>query len=314
VRSKYLFRGEEEFFSHQAIAKLKAAVIPVGFEDFAVEYFYPGEGDLAQFLSQLRAIPFGGGSRLGIVWGVKQLKEADQALLMEYLTAPSPTAVLVIQTEPDLNKKKFAELARHTTVIDFPSLKGEELFNYLRALGREKGLGFDKAALERLVELVGEDIAELASELEKLSLLLGDSRLVTVELVDSITAGSRYYNPWALSQAIGERNRTKALKVLHNLLDAKTPPQKLLRPVVRELFSLLKLKGLGALSSDELAQRLGSSPGAIYYLKRRAASWKPDELASALKALNQIDLDTKKGKGEFEPLFESFILRFATQA
>lgn len=314
VRPTYLFKGEEEFLIHKAIDGLKLQVLEKGLEEMRLQQFYPGEGRLSQFLVMLRSTPLGGGRWLGIVYNLKQLTPPEQERLIGYLRAPSPVAVLILQAEPDLPSPFLKELSQLTTVVEFLPLKGAELFAYLREMAREKGLRIESQALERLKELVGEDLAELSSELEKLHLFLGNSQRVTVDLVNSIVAGSRCYNPWRLSQAIGERNRAQALRVLRQLIDTNIPSSQLLGPVSRELFNLLILKGSTTSSQEELIGRLGCSPGLLYYLRRRAERWSQNELVSALKSLNRIDLGIKKGKGELEPLLELFILRFGRRS
>lgn len=69
-------------------------------------------------------------------------------------------------------------------------------------------------ALAALVTSVGPQPRQLMSEVEKLSLYVGDRRQITESDVDAIVTRNKQARAFALSEAFGERNLAKALRCL----------------------------------------------------------------------------------------------------
>lgn len=88
----------------------------------------------------------------------------------------------------------------------------------VRLLLREADLRASHEAVEDLVGKVGGHSRQLAQEIEKLRTYLGARRDVTEEDVRLIVSPSREAAGWDLADAFGERNLSKALETLRQLL------------------------------------------------------------------------------------------------
>ncbi len=148
---------------------------------------------------------------------VKNAQQADSRPLIAYLQKPSERTVLVLEVEK-------APAAWPT----LPRIEPAENFDVIRWLARRvdhERYQVETGALEALVEIVGEDLQLLESELEKQLLHSYETRLITVDSVRSMALDGRQYGVFALGDAIAEGNTKDALKILAKLYeDGMTAP------------------------------------------------------------------------------------------
>ena len=85
-------------------------------------------------------------------------------------------------------------------------------------LARERGLKIGGGELDALVELLGADVARIASEIEKLSLYAGTERRITEEDIFSLAPSAKASTIFALVNALGRNDRTGSLESLDVLV------------------------------------------------------------------------------------------------
>ncbi len=88
----------------------------------------------------------------------------------------------------------------------------------IRTLLREADLRASHEAIEALIGKVGSHSRQLAQEIEKLRTYLGERRDVTEEDIRLLVSPAREAAGWDLADAMGERNLTKTLETLRQLL------------------------------------------------------------------------------------------------
>jgi len=119
---------------------------------------------------------------------------------------------------------------------------GRAVPTWVRERAKAQGVECTAAAAQALVELIGEDLARLAAEVEKAALYLdsepGGRRRLTEEVVRDLAGETRVRQYWELTQALEEGNRPRALHVLERLLAAGEPPPVVLVWVVGYVRSL----------------------------------------------------------------------------
>ena len=84
------------------------------------------------------------------------------------------------------------------------------------SLARQAGFRMDPAALDLLIEALGAEIARVAVEIEKLSLFAGD-RVIGVDDITALVPDARATTIFALVNALGRRDRARALGILDTL-------------------------------------------------------------------------------------------------
>jgi DNA polymerase-3 subunit delta len=148
----------------------------------------------------------------------------DAGPLAEYVKDPTPGVTLVFEAirfgfEGDDKRKQERVLKFFAAIDDVVELRPAtpaEARAAAESMVRKAGFRIDPDALELLVEALGADIARIAVEIEKLSLFAAD-RPVGVDDITALVPDARATTIFALVNALGRRDRAKALGVLDTL-------------------------------------------------------------------------------------------------
>ena len=148
----------------------------------------------------------------------------DATPLAEYMKDPTPGVLLVFEAsrydfEGDDKRKQERVRKFYSAIPDLVELRRfptHEARAEAEALARRAGFRIDPAALDLLVEALGADVARIAVEIEKLALYAG-SRMVGVDDIAALVPDARSTTIFALVNALGRRDRARALEFLDTL-------------------------------------------------------------------------------------------------
>ena len=148
----------------------------------------------------------------------------DAAPLTAYLKSPTPGVILVFEAirfdfEGDDKRKQERVRKFYAAIQDLVELRrfaSHEARAEAESLARRAGLAIEPAALDLLVEALGADIARISVEVEKLALYAG-ARTVSTDDIAALVPDARATTIFALVNALGRRDRTRALELLDTL-------------------------------------------------------------------------------------------------
>jgi len=144
--------------------------------------------------------------------------------LEAYIHDPTPGTVLVFEAarydfEGD-EKRQLERVAKFYSaipdVVELRRFAAHEARREAESLAASAGLQLDPQALDLMVEALGADVMRLAVEIEKLSLYAGGRRL-GVDEVAELVPEARASSVFALVNALGRRDRARALEILDTL-------------------------------------------------------------------------------------------------
>jgi DNA polymerase III delta subunit len=256
---------------------------------------------------------FGGGS-IAIIRGAGGLVRSNEArtqLLGSFETiAPGNGLAIVEETESgvkDPPSKTLAEAIR-TAGGEVRWLKAPregELAAWIEARAREREIKLESGAARALATRVGGFVREgdverqhqgriAVMELEKLALRHAPGDAVTVADVEVLVAEAIPGSIWAFVDAIGMRQRGRALELLERLIDDKPPPVLLavLHRRIRELVEVQDRLERGE-SPGSLVRSMRVAPFRAETLARQARAWTGAELDQALLGLVELDAQVK---------------------
>lgn len=243
--------------------------------------------------------------RLVVVENVESWKAAEIEHVVHYLKSPSPETVLTLVGE---GVKKDSPLAKAVAQA------GELLVYDLPKRGTRADLpawvGRQFAALEikvepsvcrLLVDLVGDDLDELSSEVEKLAAWANGEAIGERE-VELLVAPRGDTPPFAMTDAWGRRDVAGVLAASERLLArAGGPARDSLPRIVGLLTSHVeRVAECRALAREEVspreaAERLRKNRFYVEKLFEQAANFSDDELRDAIVRLAALDLALKGG-------------------
>ena len=148
----------------------------------------------------------------------------DAAALGAYLKDPTPGVTLVFEAirfdfEGEDKRKqdrvrKFYSGIRD--VVELQKYSVQDARAETESLARKAGFQLAPDALDLLVEALGADIARISVEIEKLALYAGN-RAIGVDDISALVPDARATTIFALVNALGRRDRARALGVLDTL-------------------------------------------------------------------------------------------------
>ncbi len=297
LQSAYLIGGSDGPKVERAVARLRGR-----FEPDAVELHYAEDtsGDDAVAACNAMGL-FGAGARLVVIEGVEAWKAADAKAIAGYLASPTPgTTLALVAGELRKDSPLGKAVTGHGTVLLW-DVTAKKIPQWVAEQFKLYGVQAEPEACRLLAELVGNDLHELASEVDKIATWAGSDRVTEAD-VELLVAPRAESPPWSLTDAWGARDVPGVLRAAERMLDrtgdpvSRTLPRVVgsLTKHVRNARAVQRLEEQG-LSSSEAAAQLGMKPYPAQKLYAQVRNFSPAELDGALVRLADLDHALKGG-------------------
>ena len=298
LKSAYLIAGADRPKVDRAVARLRARFVPD-----AVEVHAAAELTGADAVGACNALGlFAGDGRLIVVEGVESWKAADVKELADYLKAPAPATTLAL-VGGELKKDSPLAKAVHAG-------KGELLLwdvpqkALQRWVSEQFGLQGTKAepeACRTLLELVGDDVYELASEVDKL-VTWANGDPITAADVERLVAARAETTNFALTDAWGARDVDALLHASEGLLERSGDPRSRTIPRAASILTshvarISRAKALDAqgIAAKDAAVKLKAHPYYVGKLYAQGRNYEREELRAITVRLARLDHALKGG-------------------
>ena len=221
---------------------------------------------------------------------------------LEKLVAnPPPDCYLIFtakaEREKDISSRLLKTIKQHGQVEKFITYDDYNPVDWVMEEARKRKFTLDKPAAGLLVHLIGNDLAHLASELEKLSLLLPEGARPNESELLGMLHDHRRFSPFFLAEKLGHRDLDGALSVLDQFLVNSPHEHPILIGIMarhfRQLLQVHALRKLGA-NDQEMASHLKLHPFIAKRVIGQAGQFGPGELEKILIALAGLDVELKR--------------------
>ena len=262
----YAITGEEPFARSQAIQAIRQAVLKDADPDLALSQYLGSEvGDPRQLFDELRTPPFLAPRRLVIVEDAAGFAANARDPLLAYLEKPSKTGTLVMVLDGKLpkNEKLGIAVRRSGLVVACEPPREYELPRWIAARARIHGKRLDDAAAKRLADSIGVNLPIVDQSLAKLALYVGPRDTITQQDVEALVEDLPVTTVFKLTDALGNKEPAKALRVLEILLAQNSEPPYIISMIRWALERLISARTLLDLkrTPDEITKALHIKPG-----------------------------------------------------
>jgi DNA polymerase-3 subunit delta len=305
LKPAYLLAGGDRPKVDRALHRLRSRFAPD-----AVELHDAAETTGEDVVAAANALGlFAGDGRLIVVDGVEAWKADDAKAIAAYLKAPAPATTLALVA---------AELKKDAPLAKAVAAAGELLIWEVAKKGVQgwvaeqfklHGAKADAEACRALIVLVGEDLYELATEIDKLAIWAAGEP-ITAAAVEELVAPRAEASNFALTDAWGARDLAGVLLAAERLLERTPDPRSRTIPRVASILTshtarLRTCQALEAegLSAKDAATRLKQHPFYVQKLYAQARNFTADELRDVTVRLAELDHALKGGSrlsGELE--------------
>lgn len=318
----YYFHGDDDFLKEQALRDLIAAAVDPATRDFNLDVRRGSEVDAETLGSLLGTPPMMAARRVVAIREISALKKDARMALERRLISPSPDVVVVLVAGVGVKVEK--DLAAHAVTVEFAPLAGDRVPKWIAHHARTHlGVAITPEAGALLQSVVGNDLPELAAELDKLASYANGGTIDEAAVSDAVGVRRGETMGDLLDRVAARDVRGALAMVLHVLAQPKTSGVQLVLALSTQVLAMawgLAEHG-GRLPpfrlENEYFALLKSGrayPGrpwgeAVKSWSAHGEKWTTAQLAHALDALLAADMALKSTKvSSEEQIIESLIL------
>jgi DNA polymerase III delta subunit len=290
--------GEETFLVDRALAILRRRLDPDARPGtWRTVWADDDGGALAAALDDLSSPLLFGGAPVVVIRRAEALNAAQETRILDLLPALGGGGRLVLVARAlDQRRKLLLACAKDGGAV--PCLRPTDpavARRWLARLAKERGHELRPAAADALIERTGLDLAQLAGDLEKVSLYAGPGVPLDAPHVERTVAATRGHAIDELTDRLSRGDLGGASRSLRVLLAEGEPPIKIaafLASGLRRALHVAELADAG-LGPDDIAGRIGMPSWMVRKNMGRASA---ASLEGALSALRKLDLELKSSR------------------
>jgi len=263
-------------------------------------------------LDELRTAPFLTDKRVVRIKGADNFISQNRPLLEKYFDNPCPTGRLILTVSSWDSRTKLAKkLPKVGKLITVEQPTRRELpyrlIDYAKD-AHDKKLNLSTAIL--LIELTGDEITRLYSEIDKLALYVGNQKTINQNHVESLIGHNRLFNAFAVIDATIAGNAGLAIERLRGMFAADKSAEYTVVGAfayhIRKMFDakILLDKGVNQRQIENRLRIWGETN--TFFANLRQMSLK--QVGRYLEALGETDYAIKTGQTQVQVAMEQFVL------
>ncbi len=341
LRPAYLLVGDEAFFRKQCREAVLTHLVPPDLRDFSLHEFDLSDTSLGEVLDAARTPSLMAPFQVFFVRGVKSLygrgsHDDDYKAIEEYVAYPNPDALLIFVadhisipadarrmelTDRDRYQRLRDTLGQFCGIIELARVEESEAVRWAVENGAAAGVRVENDAARELVDALGGDMMLVASELEKLTLYVGEKKHITLADVETMVLAAKHRSMYELTDAISAHDRARALAVLDAILssgdgeDAAIGHIYMLAKSFRQMLVIFEKRVRDSRALwQALWQGFRVPPFAAEDILRQARRYKSRrELTRALRLVARADLDLRSNPASKRLVLERLVMDLATE-
>jgi DNA polymerase-3 subunit delta len=296
LKPAYLLTGSDRPKIARALRRLRERI-----GDDATEHLSARDATAADVIASCNSMGLFGGERLVIVEEPERWKAADVKEITGYLAAPAPSTVLALVAEEIKTDSPLAKAVAKAGQVLAYEVPKRKLPEWVAEQFGRYGAKADPDACRALVEIVGDDLDELSSEVDKLATWAGGER-VTVRDVEQMAAGRAETAIFSLTDAWGRRDVAGVLSSVEAIMERSHRPRsgELMRMIGSMVNHVGRVRRCQRLADEgvrpkDAAGQLKMHPFAAEKAFAQAANFSAEELGYAIIRLSELDAASKGG-------------------
>lgn len=325
IRTLYLFYGPEDYLMKHYANSIEKSLLTEDLKSLN-KVVLEGKVEINKVRDNCETMPIFSDRKVVIVKNsglfkpakkagdsTKKGKPANDDLTLLLQDLPSYVCLIFYEQEIDKRIKAIDAIKKNGLIVEFAYQKPDELIKWVIKRFKAAGVDIDMATASRLVENCEQGMTDILNEVEKLSAYLGGKNKVTLQDIEKVCTKSIKSRVFDLTDAIAEKNSTRALNLLNDMVVLKEPVPKILFMIARQFRQILQVKLLHSegLNNGDIASKLGLTPFIAGKILKQAGSFSVERLKKAMGTCLEFDIAVKTGKLEDMTAAELLIIEFS---
>lgn len=309
----YLLYGEDNYLKNEFVKKAKKSF---GELQLGINYIQIDESNVNNVISDIETPAFGYERKMIIVKNANlmQKKNAISDKLSEYLNDADKQildSIELIIVENSVEKNAlFNTISKIGMIKEFNEQKISQLITKVKSISAAYGVQIQENVAQYFIECTGTNMEDIINEIRKLIEYAGKGGTIKKEDIDSLTIKKSESVIFDLTDNLGKKNIHEAINVLHDLIYAKEPVQKILVMLYNH-FKKLYIVQLS--NGQNVAQNLKLKPNQTFLVSKyqnQAKFFTQDEIRNLLNEFIYIDEASKSGNLDINVGLESVLCRY----
>ncbi len=313
----YFLSGEEAHYIDVISDYIEHNVLEESDREFNQTIVYGKDSDLVSILGLSKQFPMMSEHNVVIVKEAQNIKELNKSSssddsaensksnsnnatqqFLAYINNPQPTTILVFCFKYKTIDKRSAiakALQKQAVFLETKKLYDNQVPEWIGTYIKEKGFAINPKANFLMAESLGNDLAKISNEINKLLINLPKGNEITAELVQENIGISKEYNVFELQDALAKRDILKANRIINYFAaNEKDHPAPMVLVTLFGYFSkVMKYHFLQDKSKFAAAQALGVNPYFVDGYARAATVYNTGKLKHIFSYLKECDLKSK---------------------
>lgn len=216
----YLISASDDFLLYECQALIKENQMASDPLNFSLHDLDPSETDstIKEIVAELNTLPFFGEKKTVLLKNLHKIPKKDIKELSKYLLNPLDSTLLIMFCAGDYKKIFDTEILKKIKII---SIQNINLTTWIQEKAKWKGIEIAPELAEYLIGTVGDDLAMLNSEIEKLSLL--GSKVVDVNDIKEIVYHGADFSAFDLAKAL-QKGEPKTIFKIYYCIEKNVDP------------------------------------------------------------------------------------------
>ncbi|MBR6284486.1 MAG: DNA polymerase III subunit delta [Muribaculaceae bacterium] len=312
-RPIYVLHGEEPYYIDALSNLIVERALSEDERDFNLTVYYGDSADVREVIATCKQFPAFAPRRVVVLREAQLVAKQpggghkdDLDLFEAYAANPLMSTVLVIchkggaikaKAFTDELKKSHEGGAMPGVVMDSPKVRYDRDLRALIAnYATSMGCNIDTKSVVMLADFIGNDLARLFGELDKLSILVGDTHAITPELIERNVGISKDYNNFELEDALISHNAAKAYRIIDYY--EKNPKNNPVQPTLAMLFGFFSNVLIVQTNRDQSQAALMEATGKAspYRMKKfveASRSYSKQGVVNIIRYVRECDVKSK---------------------
>jgi len=298
VSPAYLIHGSEDYFISKAVDLIVESMVQPNERAFNLDIFDGADATSEEVLSSALSFPLVGKHRLTVVRRFDKMEKKHRTDIAEHISnLPDTNMLCLVAGEIKTSDETYRKMPAMVETLAFNKMKNAELAEFAIETARSFEKTLDSGTADLLIELSGDSICDLVSELEKLSLYVSDAHEIKTDDVNAAVGKSRVYNIFELQRAVSQRNGKRAQEIACKMLDAGEKATYINYMLTKYFLNLLQVKHLlkKGTSPNEISSKVfGRWLPFINEFVSASRLYSIEEIPNAVTTLLDVDSRLKK--------------------
>lgn len=312
----YLLFGEDEYLRNEYLKKIKKAF---GDMQLGINYIAIDETNVMQIISDIETPAFGFEKKLIIAKDTGLFKKKNNfsdkvAIYLEENVANLQDVELVFVDQEVEKNKLYNTILKIGKVEEFKKQKMPQLITKVKSISKAYNVEIQENIAQYFIECVGTNMSDIINELRKLIEYAGNGGKIQKEDIDSLCIKKSESIIFDLTDNLGKKKIAESIEVLHNLIYAKEPVQRILVMLYNHFKKLYIIK-LALEENKNIAQSLKLKPNQAFLVNKytmQAKYFDKNELRNLLEELIKLDSSSKKGGIDINVGLEAVLCKYCS--